>query len=434
MTRAACTRLALLATVLAACGTPAEPPGPVAGIELLSQAPEVTTPGQAVAGLIVARVVDDEGAGRPGLPVTWAVEAGGGRVTDAMPETGLDGLATARWTAGPFPGAQSLAVSVLEEGAARLDTDARAFSPRRMDAGNGYLCGIVEARLWCAGSPVGWPAGQEAGTSAPVPLLHSIAVKDVASGDSHICVLDLAGQATCLSLYGGPLGQPPIERPAVPALRYIASGDGYFCGIADADQTPWCWSLTYGSGPPSDVHQVSPSLRLQSITAGNGFGCGLDAVHTAWCWRSSPAASAFAPRSLGAAVFRNLSAAGSFACGATEARTVVCLNADSLVPSRVVGLAAEWVECGYFYCLTPSGTGVMTFSRNAPAAWYTEVGFVVARASADDDLCVQGRTGEVYCDGDIARIPAHPFPGQWYFAIPSIEESPAMPASAEVKR
>ncbi len=57
---------------------------------------------------LVVRLVDDAGNGVPNRAVSWIVATGGGEVASTSSTTDADGEATARWTLGPDPGANTL--------------------------------------------------------------------------------------------------------------------------------------------------------------------------------------------------------------------------------------------------------------------------------------------------------------------------------------
>lgn len=422
----ACTVLSALALALLACGNPDAPPLPATSIELLRPVPEVVTPGQRLPDIVAVRVVDADGEGRPDVPVVWGVEAGGGQLLETRSATGPGGVATTRWVLGPWPGRQQLAVSVPGESALRVAADGRAFRATRMDAGSGYVCGIITHELWCAGNAIDWAAGPASPgrEREPKRLLPGMQVRDFAAGDVNICALELSGQPVCFPLYGfEPSGQPPLGRPPVPPLRSISSGDEYFCGIAAADSTAWCWSTSWGSAEAEDVHQVPGFLRLVSVTAGGDprFACGLDAAAAAWCWRAPPDSAPTTPRRVEGVAFRTFSAGRSFACGATEERTLVCVeDPGSPVPRRLPGYRAETVACSYS-CIIALGTDVIRASPTpAGVAAPMTVGFPVVAVSADDTSCIQGAGLDIYCDSQVGVVPEIEGGSQWFFAVPRL--------------
>lgn len=61
---------------------------------------------------LVVRLVDESGNGVPAGSVQWETGAGGGNVSPATAETNQDGLASARLTLGPSPGANSASAIV----------------------------------------------------------------------------------------------------------------------------------------------------------------------------------------------------------------------------------------------------------------------------------------------------------------------------------
>jgi hypothetical protein len=61
---------------------------------------------------LVVRVVDTTGVGISGREVTWAVTIGGGTVVPKTDTSDADGLASARWTLGPDPGANAARATI----------------------------------------------------------------------------------------------------------------------------------------------------------------------------------------------------------------------------------------------------------------------------------------------------------------------------------
>lgn len=423
----ACTVLPAFALALLACGNPDAPPLPATNIELLRPVPEVVTPGQQLPDIVAVRVADADGVGRPGVSLVWGVEAGGGQLLETRSETGSGGVATTRWALGPWPGRQQLAVSVPGEPALRIAAEGRAFQATMMDAGSRYVCGIITRELWCAGYPIEWAAGPTsppAGEREPRRLLPGTEVMGVATGDVNICALELSGQPVCFPLDGfEPSGQPPLGRPPVPPLRTISSGDSYFCGIAAADSTAWCWITSWGTAQAGNVRQVSGSLRLLSISAGGDprFACGLDAAAAAWCWRASLDSAPTTPQRVEGVAFQSFSAGLSIACGATDERSLVCVDdPGSPVPRRLPGYRAEMVSCSY-YCVIALGSGVVLADpRQAGVAAPMTVGFPVVAISADDTICIQGSGLDIYCDRQVGVAPDVAEPGQLFFAVPRL--------------
>jgi hypothetical protein len=69
-------------------------------------------PGTEVPIPLVVRLVDEQGDAVPGGAVSWVIGDGGGSVSPATAETDSAGLASARLTLGPSPGANSASAVV----------------------------------------------------------------------------------------------------------------------------------------------------------------------------------------------------------------------------------------------------------------------------------------------------------------------------------
>jgi hypothetical protein len=104
-----------LGLVAGACGggdlvLPGEA-GPPADLRLVSGDDQSAAAGAELPDPLQVRLVDEQGLGVPGT-VSWVVGMGGGSVAPASVEAGADGLAEARWTLGPTPGANTVSAVV----------------------------------------------------------------------------------------------------------------------------------------------------------------------------------------------------------------------------------------------------------------------------------------------------------------------------------
>jgi hypothetical protein len=85
--------------------------GPPADLRLVSGDDQSAAAGAELPDPLRVRLVDEQGVGVSGT-VSWVVGMGGGSVTPGSVETGADGLAEARWTLGPSPGANTVSAVV----------------------------------------------------------------------------------------------------------------------------------------------------------------------------------------------------------------------------------------------------------------------------------------------------------------------------------
>ncbi len=82
---------------------------------------------------LVVSLVDEVGNGVPNQSVTWVVSTGGGSVTPELGRTDKDGLASAEWTLGPSPGANTVSAVVAGIGGVTF----RAMGAGGGDGGGG---------------------------------------------------------------------------------------------------------------------------------------------------------------------------------------------------------------------------------------------------------------------------------------------------------
>lgn len=75
---------------------------------------------------IVVAVTDASGKPLPGVPVTFAVEGGGGALSQTLVQSDSAGRATVTWTVGRDPGANALTATAPGTGPARIAVNARA--------------------------------------------------------------------------------------------------------------------------------------------------------------------------------------------------------------------------------------------------------------------------------------------------------------------
>jgi adhesin/invasin len=83
-------------------------PGSANGLVRVGGNAQSAAPGEELDDPLVVRLVDQEGNGVAGQPVTWVVGLGGGSVASTTTITDGNGEAEARWTLGPNPGLNTL--------------------------------------------------------------------------------------------------------------------------------------------------------------------------------------------------------------------------------------------------------------------------------------------------------------------------------------
>jgi len=125
--------------------------------------------------------------------------------------------------------------------------------------------------------------------AAPAPSQAIFA--SIAPGGSHTCALTAAGLAYCWGdnlngqLGNGTQNQAPKPTAVSLAIAFasISSGDNHSCGVALSPKgAAYCWGQNFlgqiGDGSKTDRFTpvlVSGGINFFSVSAGNGFSCGL---------------------------------------------------------------------------------------------------------------------------------------------------------------
>ena len=104
-------------------------PGSANGLVRVSGNAQSAAPGQELDDPLVVRLVDQEGNGVAGQPVTWVVGLGGGSVASTTTITDGNGEAEVRWTLGPNPGLNTLNAVVSGVGVVGFTANAVASNP-----------------------------------------------------------------------------------------------------------------------------------------------------------------------------------------------------------------------------------------------------------------------------------------------------------------
>lgn len=369
-----------------ACSTPDDSSGDLHLV--LVQAPESATPGADSALAVLVKVVNGDGTAVTGVPVNWSIASGGGTIRATADTSGVDGLAAAQWTAGLAAGSQQVAASIYGDEALKITISTPALHADKVDAGYGAMCALQGTVTWC------WVKGRN--SNQTVRVLSQVQAKELALGDDYLCVVDTGGVTYCRRTGRFSQAAPPDDYESVaglPPLSAISSGDNYFCGIAVADLTPWCWRGNLVA------NQVSPTLRLTSITASTtGFGCGLAEDGAAWCWNGD------APSPVpGGHVFRQISAGAINVC-ALEAPTRLYCWGVGQAPVPMTGASPVGISMGFSRNLMSVQSGVMSFRVDPATAELTIYNaatfpYPALQISGDDNSCLIAYDGSVYCLG-----------------------------------
>jgi alpha-tubulin suppressor-like RCC1 family protein len=176
--------------------------------------------------------------------------------------------------------------------------------------GDLFACGVTDQQeAYCWGRVFVGSLGDGATLSSATPVKVAIpeAVLAVTAGYEHACALSTAGAAYCWGGIGSKLGLANgVDRAAAPqpvatSLRFasISAGTTQTCALT-ADHEAYCWGGGYGSlgvGARDTSCAISDScldtpvpMRVDgsylwaSISAGNGFTCGVTLDHQGYCW------------------------------------------------------------------------------------------------------------------------------------------------------
>lgn len=361
-------------------------PSPPGRLEVV-QAPVTVVPGEPTAQILIVRVLDDMGQSTQGVPVRWEAAPGSGSLTQSADTSGLDGLASVEWTPGLDLGEQQVSVSIYDQSALQIRVPSRVFHADKIGAFYRNGCGLAGTAVWC------WEQGSFYGPGATITrVLPQISVADLAVTSGYVCVLDAPGTTYCHANFGAAPPESHVTPAGLPPIRSISGSGTTFCGLAIADQTPWCWKQ-------QDLVpvQVSASLQLSSVSAGASESCGLTATGTAWCWVSPGGPPVMVT---GAHEFRAISV-GSFSTCAIEAPAVLyCWNGIGNTPVAMPGVSAGLVSIGTFNeGLVAASSNATVFSLTAfETLWLTlETGVLPLPTREVSDHCALVFDGAVYC-------------------------------------
>lgn len=188
---------------------------------------------------------------------------------------------------------------------------------KQVSAGGFHTCALaLDGRAFCWGSNAQGQlgvAGDTVSALLPRPVQTTLRFTVVSAGTDHTCGVAVGGAAYCWGANEfGQLGGGDVYRPGLPAttaprlvgggyvFRSISAGDGYTCGI-DTQGVGMCWGHgvygQLGDGRTGDqylpqfVHlepghqQAGDLLHFATITnPGATFACGLSQDGGGYCW------------------------------------------------------------------------------------------------------------------------------------------------------
>lgn len=229
----------------------------------------------------------------------------------------------------------------------------------------------------------------------------------IAPGGSHTCALNAAGLAYCWGYnLNGQLGngtQNEAPKPTAVSLNIafasISSGDNHTCGVALSPKgAAYCWGQNFlgqiGDGSKTDRFApvlVSGGINFFSVSAGNGFTCGLAVDGSAYCWGAGSAAlgngsyqqTSVPVRVASAVAFTSVSTGLEHACG---------LGTD--------GFAYCWGNGQFLGDGVPSDT-----AHSRPVAVAGSIKFREFHATTSGG-CGISQTDQTYCWGGVLGLPA----------------------------
>jgi len=373
----------VVSCLVSGCSPDAEP---LAGSRIeVVQAPSEVLPGTPTAQVLIVRVLDDMGQSTEGVPVRWEAAAGSGSLQQSADTSGVDGLASALWTPGLSLEEQQISVTTYDRPALRIRVRAAAvLHADKISSSYPKACGLMGSAVWC------WDIGPSATTRRVLPQVQAT---DVAVSSGYVCVLDSAGTTYCQVNFGTVPPEEYVSVPGLPPIRGISAGGPYFCGIAIADATPWCWM--HSTLTPV---QVSSSLQLSAVSAGSTPACGLTAAGEAWCWDGfggNPVAVA------GGHSFRSISTGRGGICAVAAPTRLYCWDGIDGTPVSIAGVSATQVAMGSLddnLVNTSSGATMFYLSSSGTGAFYLEQSSALPiPARQVSDHCVVAFDGSVYC-------------------------------------
>lgn len=388
----------------AACSSADDVSGDV-HLELV-QAPETAAPGSPEPQPIVVKVVSEDGSAAPGVPVRWTVRSGGGHLQASADTSGLDGLAAVQWLPGLAAGSQEIGVYLYDQPALVITVNAAVLHADKLSTSFERGCGLQGTAVWC------WRDDYPARPTQRI--LPQYEAKDIAATYQHACILDAAGTVYCNRAFEGTDPQASSTISGLPPLKSLSGGGRYFCGVALADETAWCWRDF-----EMVAWQESPSPALSNLSVGGTYVCGLELAGSAWCWSLPLGSPTLVP---GGHVFRSVSADDDYpgACG-VEGAALWCWY-GSETPTPVAGVSAVQVALAWPFALLNTGPVAVTatvlrnFGQGA-----TVLGLEVFAPGAFPGpvrqvypTCVLTYDNEAYCLAtENVNVDVFPLPAYW---------------------
>lgn len=188
-----------------------------------------------------------------------------------------------------------------------------SLNMKYISAGGSFTCGLnANDRVYCWGYNNYSQLGDDSFTSRSTPVsvvlgaMPSLNVKNVSSGDTHVCVINFDDKAYCWgSGSDGQLGNGlstlsdtpvAVSQGAMPSLfiKSISAGRDYTCAV-NFDDKVYCWGsgsmgqlgngLNTGSSVPVAVLQGAMlSTSVKMLEVGNNTACAVGFNNNIYCW------------------------------------------------------------------------------------------------------------------------------------------------------
>jgi alpha-tubulin suppressor-like RCC1 family protein len=176
-----------------------------------------------------------------------------------------------------------------------------------VSAGGSVACALsADGRAFCWGDNYDGQLGtgtSASSTSNLLPVAGSLTFRSISVGEHHVCGLTAAGAAYCWGLnYYGALGNGTTANALAPVpvaggltFADVSAGAMHTCAVTAAGAA-YCWGYNgngqLGNGTTSDSPLTTPTpvtggITFASVSAGEGFTCGIAVGGAMYCWGSN---------------------------------------------------------------------------------------------------------------------------------------------------
>lgn len=320
----------------------------------------------------------------------------------------------------------------------------------KISPGIDHVCGLDSiGTAYCWGYNMIGQAGISAagtinGILSPTKIESDLTFSSISSGVYHTCGLSAEGLAYCWgSGADGELGTGYRDYYKVPEavetdvkFTALAMGEIFNCGLDSAGQVYlWGLSESFGTGPYEWLinielypKKIDSAISFKSISANEGYLCGLDSTGAAYCWRGATTQEYAFKKVDTDLLFESLPSGKSHTCGiATDGKTYCWgrnndgefgdgTKEDSVVPTEVnTALSFQIITCGQnhtcglvddgsVYCWGANSKGQIGNGVSGNDDVLLPVKILSAEVFQDigtrsDDTCGLTTNGDIYCWG-----------------------------------